>query len=196
MYRDFKAYRNILAICPRDRFSSWAIVDHDTGKLISCGVAKPCEGTSVVQRPDAVKNVLASVWQKKVGSSRSPFVLAIEKKELEDQATLSQIRTLTTHATFVGMVCENFKAYRFYPEKKSEWMFTHNVTYFEAKVLSNLDPVEKRKLVKAVQDHGLRYRTSIFQAIAFGRWAQKRFHMESHHHDIFTAETSRAGAIR
>lgn len=191
MYRQFDAYNGVLALCVRDRFAAWSALEHKTGKLLGCGIVKPFAEVDRSQRVVALKKAIQNMWQTEMGHSRNPMVLAIEQRDIITPESPNQIKSLLEHATLMGMCIESFRAYRFYAEKKENWMFTNNQDYFEARVLDNLTLNEKKKLVQAVQDNGKQYRGPVFQSIAFGRWTQKRYKIETAHHEIFKVERNR-----
>jgi hypothetical protein len=170
-------YRNILAIDPGYSFSNgtgYAIFDHKTHKLKSCGLIRPFapgleSHSSVIEMADKVKRK----WEEEVGFSYDPKVLCIEHPQacFIKNGVMVNSNSIIMLAVLGARIEERFKPETLLRPHPSEWKKRLNKDQTKNWVLETLEPWSLKALEKGLESVTPHRQHNVFDAIGIGLWS-------------------------
>lgn len=156
MIRDFYCYRDIFAISPDLKATSWAVLSEKTGRLLACGVVEPFAQVNVTKSTFEIRKLIQKAWEERVGYSKSPKLVVFD-------APLYDSKYLTFLS---GMLTEKLLARNASLPKDR----IASPTNHRGLVLS-LDANSKKVLAQALIEISRDHRHRIYDAIQLGKWA-------------------------
>ncbi len=169
MIREFNSYKYILAIEPGLDATGWAVMSEKSGALLACGIAQPFARVNATQTIAEIRRKIIQVWEKRVGFSKQPMVLALKipQARAEHMISLSMMGGLLW-ASLSPKTCLMPRAPRVQPEEE---------------VIDMLDLNSKRRLAQDIHTIPKHLRRSAYDAIGMGQWAFQKLKTESEQHD-------------
>lgn len=181
---DFRCYRYIFAIDPGYSFKNgagYAIFDHETFKLIACGIVRPfAPGMDDYQAAIEIANKLRQIWEKHVGFSFDPVYLVVEGQRIYPFSKINP-DPLIKLARLSGMLLRDYKT----PEKNvltpcpGQWKGNSAKLDTANLVLENLDPWSIRRLNNDLSEIPKFLHHNVYDAVGLGLWAIENFTKEN-----------------
>lgn len=180
MIREFDSFEHVLAIKPGLKTCAWAALRQTSGNLIACGLVQPFAFVDLAKAVFDVRNRLQKAWQKEVGFSTNPKVMAIETPPLYDVIKgKTQLENAKAITFLLGVLTEKMRAENTYLPMAKSWRGHLSDDKLIAKVLAKLNTNSKSQLAEDIHVIHKPYRQQVYDAVALGLWAHKKWRRES-----------------
>lgn len=173
---DIFCYRNILAIDPGYSFKNgagYAIFDHESLKLVACGIVKPfAQGVANQKALDEIADKIRKVWEENVGFSYDPKIICIEYPRVYPFQRINNDYLLHL-ACLAGMIRRDYKAPKTEVLRPRAFDWKQNKTKQETidEVQKSLDCWSIKKLERSLSSVQKTLHHNIYDAVGLALWA-------------------------
>ncbi|MCA9508987.1 MAG: hypothetical protein KC505_11250 [Myxococcales bacterium] len=174
---DILIHRNIISIDPGYSFQSgtgYAIFDHDSFRLKSCGLIRPFapgleSHSCTIEIADKVKRA----WEKEVGFSYDPRILCIEHPKVcfRKNGVNINSNSIIMLAVLGVRIEERFKSRTVLRPHPHNWKNRSNKEQTKNLVLNKLDVWSLKVLDREMSLVDPHMRHNVFDAVGLGLWA-------------------------